>query len=222
MVPTLLLFHPGGFTSGDPSFENSAVTYAQSLGFATKNLDYPLCDPVSCFKWALSAATMASRAGPVFAYGDSAGATLAARIAQKRKVRAAACYCPVVRYAKFVRDHPSSSVLDCLRPYPDSTLDLMSPGLHLTEKPILCLAGSTDVVATLEEAKLWRKLDPRVYVLEVSGGHLGGDFGGAPGGAGNPNYDAAMQRGIRWLARLAGIYQPLPASGNQPGGQTPT
>lgn len=201
----MLLFHPGGFAAGDPSFESAAISYARSFGFATCNMDYPLCDPSGTWSWARYAAAIAARDGsPTYAYGDSAGAGLAARLAQvSGGVLAAVSYSPVPRFSKYVRDHPSASVFDCLRGFGDPTLDQLSPGLYSALRPVLVMSGVDDVVAVPSEAYLWDGNDVRVHVIDVDGGHLGGEFGGAAGGPGNPTYEKNMRRGIYWLARHA-------------------
>lgn len=202
--PKLLLFHPGGFSLGDPSFENEAAAYAQSKGFATVQPDYPLCDDIKAITAAiLVAAAQAQRGAPVYAYGDSAGAMIAARLAQKGRVRAAAVYSAVPDWLRFVRTHPHSDPIACQRSMSDDELMAVSPGRFMSKSPIVVISGRDDVIAKPKDIRTWARRDPYVWQWSVPGGHLGGEYGGVAGGPGNATYDEQMQRAIDWLAVLA-------------------
>ena len=197
--PKLLLMHAGAFSGGDPSSENNAVAYAQARGFATTNLDYPLCDPPRAMRYVTQAATSAAKGGSaVYAYGDSSGGMLAARLAESSNVEAAVGYSPVLDWSGFVRSHPGASTLECQRHFSDKQLDTVSPGEYPATDPIIDISGVDDTTAPNDQAVAWDQRDPLVSTWQVAGGHLGG----APLTA---TYQTNMQSGIDWLAGQAGL-----------------
>src|SRR3954451_18395866 len=197
--PKLLLMHAGAFSGGDPSSENNAVAYAQAHGFATTNLDYPLCDPPRAMRYTVKPATSAAKGGsPVYVYGDSSGAMLAARLAEQNRVEAAVGYSPVLDWSGFVRSHPNASTLDCQRHFTDKQLDTVSPGEYPASDPIIDISGIDDNTAPNDLAVAWDLRDPLVTTWQVAGGHLGG-------GPTTATYQTNMQGGIDWLAAQAGL-----------------
>lgn len=205
MKAKLALFHPGGLAIGDPSFENYAAVYALHVGFnVAKSFDYPLCDPREAVRWARQAVVaMASDGSAVYAYGDSGGAMLAARLAQLKSVRSAACYSPLtVDYAQWIRDHPGATPMDCLRGLPDDQNNAAAPGLYDALRPVLCVSGVDDSLAHNSDAVAWDARDPLVWTWQVDGGHLGSTISMA-GGPPNPVYVKNMHRAIDWLWRRA-------------------
>lgn len=207
MKVKLALFHPGGLAVGDASFENTAAAYARSVGFnVAKSIEYPLCDPQDAVRYARAAViAMASDGSLVYAYGDSGGAMLAARLAQLKAVKAAASYSPItVDYAQWIRDHPGATPMDCLRGLPDAQNNAAAPGLYTSKAPILCVSGVDDALAANSDAVAWDGRDPLVWTIQVTGGHLGASSAIAgDGGPGNPVYEKNMRRGIDWLRRRA-------------------
>lgn len=200
--PVLLLFHPGGFVAGDASFEDDAATYAQARGFQTVNVDYPLCDVPFAMDYAVhAAATEGADGTPVFAYGDSAGAMLALRLAEGGFVRGGAGYSPLFHFAEFIDAHPSVSIFDCIRDETTAELDSVSPALYPSQAPALSLSGTRDCLAPNRDAVTWADEDPLVWTWQVSGGHLGGTCLGGDGGPGNPTYESNMHGAIEWLSR---------------------
>lgn len=199
MGPKLLLFHPGAFGSGDVSFEDDAAAYATSKGFATNQVDYPLCNPQGAMTYSVTVAAAAAADGsPVYTYGDSAGANLAARLAEKGRAKAACSFSPIPWWAAYVHAHPEATVLDCERGYTDAQLDSVSPGSQVSPVPIVVIAGTTDTTAPLQPILDWQATDPMIFVWQYVTGHLGG---GPP----LATYETPMQRGIDWLATRAGL-----------------
>jgi len=197
--PKLLLMHAGAFSGGGPSSESDAVAYGQAHGFATINLDYPLCDPPRAMRYAMNAAVSAAKGrSSVYAYGDSSGAMLAARLAENNKVEAAVGYSPVLDWSGFVRSHPGASTLDCQRGFTDKQLDTVSPGEYPATDPIIDISGTEDQTAPNDLAVAWDQRDPLVTTWQVAGGHLGG-------GPLTATYHTNMQSGIDWLAAQAGL-----------------
>ena len=168
--PTLLVFHPGGFIFGDTEQMHRAVTIATEMGFNVDNVDYPLED----LNGAVAAAEQAaSQYEDVYAYGESAGGTLAALLAQRGLVKAAAAYSPVANLKVFGKR------LNLDPPYADlvhaTQVDLRraSPIHFDSALPILALTPKHDARWMNRNTQSWAAADPEVDALTVPGGHLG-------------------------------------------------
>lgn len=191
--PTVLLLHPSAFVMGDPSYEDDAATYATGLGFRVRNLDYPLCDVSRALR---STAAAAKLNGPnVYAYGDSAGGTLAARLAERGLVRAAGAFSPVVDVPSFVGQYAGAT--SCIT-NTRSQLAAASLETHPSARPILQVSATDDPICPPHPANAWGLSDPLVWTRHTSGGHLAG---GQPG----TTYEQNMHDTLDWLARRAGL-----------------
>lgn len=187
--PILLTLHPSAFTQGDPTFEADAVLYARRKGFSVWNLDYPLGGLSSELTYTAYAAKVAAQRGPVYAYGDSAGGTLAGRLAQKGLVRAAALNCPVVDVWKFLEDFPSvEDVL--LATEEQANAAALNP--YRTPRPIRAYAGKADHLLPLLTSMVWDSSDTNVSLVPVAGDHL-------QGGPPNAAYENVMRSQVDWL-----------------------
>jgi hypothetical protein len=183
--------HPGGFAGGDPSMESAAASYARSVGFSTESLDCPLCD----IRGALGFTAQVARSvdGPVYAYGDSAGGTLAARLTERNLVRAGAGYSPVANVRRFVNDRRASCIGDTDR----LTAWAASPDAHRSARHFLELIADGEYPAVYRQAEVdWANAGPMVIGREVSGFHLGATS--------RPTYLQHMHEAIDWLAQRAG------------------
>jgi acetyl esterase/lipase len=91
--PILLMFHAGGFIFNctTPCLA-WAEDVAENHGFKARDIEYPLGSVPSAMAAAVDAVPPRRR---VFAYGESAGGLLAARLAQTGRVEAAAVQPPV-------------------------------------------------------------------------------------------------------------------------------
>jgi acetyl esterase/lipase len=91
--PILLMFHAGGFIFNctTPCLA-WAADVAENHGFKARDIEYPLGSVPSAMAAAVDAVPPRRR---VFAYGESAGGLLAARLAQTGRVEAAAVQPPV-------------------------------------------------------------------------------------------------------------------------------
>lgn len=86
----VLLIHAGGWVSGTPADEAPIAASLQRAGLETQAVAYPLNDPSAAFAAVDAAAREARRThARVLAYGQSAGATMAAWLAARGKVDAA-------------------------------------------------------------------------------------------------------------------------------------
>jgi hypothetical protein len=93
--PVPLLFHAGGFCWGDGQQMRQAAAYAKPR-FQPDKVDYPLCKPDLGAETRYAVAEI--KRFPhrkVYAYGESAGGSIAARLAELGLVEAAAVQAPV-------------------------------------------------------------------------------------------------------------------------------
>ena len=188
----MLLMHGGSFVFGDASLERQAVAEARRDGFQARSLEYPLWDLPAAVSYVNQVARSWRQAGhPVYAYGESAGGTLAALLAEKGLARSAVGYAPVVNIPKWYPD-----ILPWIK------VDLQearrfSPGLHPTRDPILALVPRHDDAVDPNLTWQWARHDPLVTARWVPGGH---------GFIGSPWYTPNMSLAMRYLAREAGTH----------------
>lgn len=194
--PVLLLMHAGGFLLGDPLLERDAVREARSRGFETANLDYVLGNLPAAVRQVSRIARGFSAAGRrVFAYGESAGGTLAALLAERGLVERAVAVSPV----------PD------LRGWPDLPLAFVglkraqaarySPALHPAVAPLLMLVARLDAPVVIAEDRAWARQDPLVVARMVAGGH---------GFIGTADYPAKLKIAMDYLALHAQDPPPSP------------
>jgi pimeloyl-ACP methyl ester carboxylesterase len=200
VVPQLILIHGGSFLYEDPTFE--ALTRRQALraGFAPHYLRYPLGDLPGAFETARAeAARLRARYGSaVYAYGSSAGGTLAALLAGDGLVSAAVSKAPV------------SDLLDWEWPLgaygPDyferiglpapAARRRLSPLRRRAREPFLILQGRRDQVVPVAMNREYAVKFKRVYLWVVQGGHHTERI--------RPEL---LSRAFDWLARVATAHQ---------------
>jgi pimeloyl-ACP methyl ester carboxylesterase len=173
-VPQLLLIHGGSFLFEDPLFEPLTRGPAEAAGFVPHYLRYPLGD----LPGAVAAARAEARAlgerhrGRIYAYGSSAGGTLAALLAGDGMVAAA------------VAKAPPSDLLGWHWPQivygPDyaarigsdpGTLRRLSPIRRPARRPLLLVHGRRDHVVPPEMSDVFAAKFRRVHLWSVPGGH---------------------------------------------------
>ena len=164
--PTLLVFHPGGFVWGDTEQMYRAVTIANEMGFYVDNVDYPLED----LKGAVAAAEQAAaQYEDVYAYGESAGGTLAALLAQRGLVKAAAAYSPVANLRVFARhlapDPPYADLVNAT----NADLRRASPIYFDSSLPILAVTPRGDSRWMNQKTRKWVPPIPRSRRLRFPG-----------------------------------------------------
>jgi acetyl esterase/lipase len=190
--PVLLLIHSGGFIFGDPGLEDRAAAQARARGWRTESLDYPLWDLPGAVRYCQRAASVyAARGRPVYAYGDSAGGTLAALLAERGEVRAAAALSPVSSIPRYAYAQPDRSFYLALIGATRRQATTNSPAFHRSRRPILALVGEDDYPSIRAPTYRWAKRSPRVRARTVAGGHLGGP----------DSYGPAMRSGIGYLTQ---------------------
>lgn len=173
--PQLLLFHGGSFLFEDPTFEPSTAQQAIAAGFVPHYVTYPLEN--------LPAAVLAARAeskrlrdkfgvGRVYAYGSSAGGTLAALLSGNGLVSAAVAKAPVSDLVSW--EWP----LTTYGPNYDERIGLnlaaryrLSPLRRPAKSPLLVYQGRADQVVPPAMNEAFAAKFPRVYLWSVPGGH---------------------------------------------------
>jgi acetyl esterase/lipase len=173
--PQLLLFHGGSFLYEDPSFETATEPLVEAAGFVPHYVDYPLGDlPAALVRARAEAARLRARFGAeaVYAYGSSAGGTLAALLAGEGLVAGAVAKAPpsdLVGWtwplSTYGSDYYEQIGLDEAARY------RLSPLRRPERRPLLLLQGSSDAVvpAAMSEAFAAKFRQVRLWLL--AGGH---------------------------------------------------
>jgi acetyl esterase/lipase len=174
LAPHLLLIHGGSFVHDDLSFEALTRGPAEAAGFVPHYLAYPLGD--------LAGAVLAARAearrlgerfpGRLYAYGTSAGGTLAAILAGDGLVRAAAAKAPVSDLltwewplTAYGPDFFEAIGAD------ESARRRLSPLRRPARRPLLVLQGRADAVVPAAMNEAFAAKFARVHLWLVAGGH---------------------------------------------------
>lgn len=173
--PQLLLIHGGSFLFENPVFEAETETAAIAAGFVPHYLSYPSADLPGAVRAARSAAReLRARFGPdVYAYGSSAGGTLASLLAGDGLVAAA------------VAKAPPSDLLDWQWPLAAYGADYyerigagsedvrrrFSPLRRAARRPLFLVHGRDDQVVPLAMSEAFAAKFRRVYLWPAPGGH---------------------------------------------------
>ncbi len=173
--PQLLLFHGGSFLFEDPSFEPSTAERATAAGFVPHYVTYPLED--------MPAAVLAAQAeakrlrekfgvGRVYAYGSSAGGTLAALLSGSGLVSAAVAKAPVSDLVSwewplttYGPDYEERIGLNLAARY------RLSPLRRPAKSPLLIYQGRSDLVVPPAMNEAYAAKFQKVYLWSVPGGH---------------------------------------------------
>lgn len=170
----LLLIHGGSFAYDDLSFEALTRGPAEAAGFVPHYLVYPLGD--------LPGAVLAARAearrlgerfpGRLYAYGSSAGGTLAAILAGDGLVRAAAAKAPVSDLlgwewplTAYGPDFYEAIGAD------EAARRRLSPLRRPARRPLLVLQGRADAVVPASMNEEFAAKFARVHLWLAAGGH---------------------------------------------------
>jgi pimeloyl-ACP methyl ester carboxylesterase len=196
VAPQLILIHGGSFLYEDPTFESLTRRPALKAGFSPHYLRYPLDDMPAAFQAARAeAARLRARYGTaVYAYGSSAGGTLAALLAGDGLVSGAVAKAPV------------SDLLDWEWPLgaygPDyferiglaapAARRRLSPLRRPARDPLLILQGRDDRVVPVAMNREYAVKFKRVYLWVVQGGHHT-----------ERTRPELLSRAFDWLARVA-------------------
>lgn len=198
--PVLLLFHSGGFILGGKNSIPDAVKDADvARGFQPVAIDYPLNDLAGAYASAERAARRYSQGGrAVYAYGESAGGTLAALLAQRGLVEGAATYSQLTDMVDFIERADDPAFYQALIAATDRDLRKYSPGYHHAVNPIFAMTPIDDSPYLNRATRRWDHGEAQVRSVEVGGGHLG--YGEDPA-----IYSANAERALTWLSEHAGL-----------------
>lgn len=194
--PQLLLFHGGSFLFEDPEFKPTTDGPAEAAGFVTHYVTYPLGNvPAAVLAARAAAKELREKVGVehVFAYGSSAGGTLAALLSGEGLVSAAVAKAPVSDLVNW--EWPTATY----GPNYDEEVGLtledryrLSPLRRPAESPLLVVQGRGDkVVPPAMNVAFAAKFD-RVHLLAVPGGHTTDKV-----------RPFVIEDGMEWLARTA-------------------
>ncbi len=195
-APQLLLIHGGSFLFDDPSFQARTEAPAIAAGFVPHYLSYPLDDlPGAVVAAREEAARLRVRFGldNLYAYGSSAGGTLAALLAGDGLVSAAVAKSapsdlvgwewPLSAYGPGYYEEIGAN--------PDERQRL-SPIRRPMTRPLLVVQGRADRVVPLAMSQAFAAKFRRVHLWVVPGGH-----------ATDRTRPWEIRRAMRWLARLS-------------------
>lgn len=200
--PVLLLIHGGGFFTGDPSYMDYAAAIAAQQGeFATLQPSYPLDDLPAAFAQMKDLALALRRQGRrVFAYGDSAGGGIAAWLASRGYVAAAAAKAPPTAlrawnssFARRYRTDPPGDPHSWrhLRVSEDDLRAYSSAG-RPSLRPLLIFQSCEDRIVPCAMNAGFAERDPQVSLARIWGVHT------------DPEAKAwSFRHGLVWLAARA-------------------
>ncbi len=194
VTPQLLLIHGGSFLYEDPTFQPLTEARAREAGFEPHYLEYPLGDMPAALEAARAEALrLRARFGSaVYAYGTSAGGTLAALLSGEGLVTAAVAKAPI------------SDLLSWEWPLgvygPDYYAQIgltteqrrdLSPLRRPAKNFLLVVQGREDRVVPPAMNRVYSEKFKRVHLWVVPGGHHT-----------ERTRPRILVRAFRWLARL--------------------
>lgn len=173
--PQLILIHGGSFLFQDPFFRPLTRGWAVAEGFRPHYLEYPLGNlPAAVTAARAEARMLREKVGVerVYAYGASAGGTLAAILAGEGDVAAAVAKAPVSDLAtwEWPLGRYGSTYFESILAGPATRLRL-SPFNRPEEEPLLVIQGRQDAVVPPTMNEAFAAKFARVYLWLVPGGH---------------------------------------------------
>jgi acetyl esterase/lipase len=174
--PQLLLIHGGSFLFEDPEFEPLTRAAALAAGFVPHYVTYPLDNlPTAVEKVRAEARRLREQFGldRVYAYGASAGGTLAALLSGDRLVSAAVAKAPVSDFVTWTWPLGQYGVDYYERLGVDvADRERLSPIRRPQHEPLLLIQGRADNVVPPTMNEAFAAVYPRVSLWLVAGGHL--------------------------------------------------
>ncbi|HTT95094.1 MAG TPA: prolyl oligopeptidase family serine peptidase [Solirubrobacterales bacterium] len=174
--PQLLLIHGGSFLFEDPEFEPLTRAPALAAGFVPHYVTYPLDNlPAAVQRVRAEARRLREKFGRdrVYAYGASAGGTLAALLSGDDLVSAAVAKAPVSDLvtwtwplAQYGADYWENLGVDM------AARERLSPIRRPQLAPLLVIQGRADNVVPPTMNEAFAAVYPRVKLWLVAGGHL--------------------------------------------------
>ncbi|MGD9734794.1 MAG: alpha/beta hydrolase family protein [Solirubrobacterales bacterium] len=173
--PQLILIHGGSFLFDDPFFRPLTRPWALEAGFVPHYIDYPLNDlPAAVTAARLEARRLRQQVGVgrVYAYGASAGGTLAAILAGEGDVAAAVAKAPISDLAtwEWPLGRYGTSYYENIFASPQARLRL-SPFNRPERRPLLVIQGRRDEIVPPAMNEAFAAKFARVHLWLVPGGH---------------------------------------------------
>ncbi len=201
--PQLILIHGGSFLFHDPFFRPLTRPWAVAEGFQPHYVNYPLGDlPAAVSAVRLEARRLREKVGidRVYAYGASAGGTLAAILAGEDDVAAAVAKAPISDLAtwEWPLGRYGSNYYETILAGPATRLRL-SPINRGEERPLLVIQGRQDSVVPPAMNEAFAAKFAHVHLWLVPGGHTTERV--------RPWIVAGA---MRWLAQRVALYVPAP------------
>lgn len=193
--PQLLLIHGGSFLYEDPTFEPLTRAAARAAGFVPHYLHYPLGDMPAALEAARAEAISLRTAygSAVYAYGSSAGGTLAALLAGEGLVSAAVAKAPPTDLLgwEWPLGTYGSDYYEQIGLTPAARRRL-SPLRRPARSPLLVVQGRRDQVVPVAMSEAFAAKFRRVHLWVVRGGHHT-----------ERARPELLARAFEWLARVA-------------------
>ena len=196
--PLLMLFHGGSFLFDNPFFEPAVVARSFAAGFEPHFIDYPLGNvPEAVANARAEARALRQEFGlaHVYAYGASAGGTLAALLAGDGLVAGAVAKAPVTDLVDWpwATETYGSNYYEKVGLGEEAARYRFSPSLRSEVKsPILIYQGVNDQVVPATMSAAFAEKFENVRLWYVPGGH-----------ATDETRPWLVQRALSWLARIA-------------------
>jgi pimeloyl-ACP methyl ester carboxylesterase len=174
--PQLLLIHGGSFLFEDPEFEPLTRAAALAAGFVPHYVTYPLDNlPAAVERVRAEASRLRQKFGVdrVYAYGASAGGTLAALLSGQQLVSAAVAKAPVSDLLTWTwpLEHYGPNYWESLG-VDQADRERLSPIRRPERSPLLLIQGRADQVVPPSMNEAFAAAYPRVSLWLVAGGHL--------------------------------------------------
>jgi acetyl esterase/lipase len=194
--PQLLLIHGGSFLFEDPEFEPLTRAAALAAGFVPHYVLYPLDNlPAAVERVRAEARRLREKFGVdrVYAYGASAGGTLAALLSGQQLVSAAVAKAPVSDLLTWTwpLEHYGPSYWENLG-VDQAERERLSPIRRPEHSPLLLIQGRGDHVVPPSMNEAFAAAYPRVSLWLVAGGHLT-----------ERARPFLVTRAMEWLAKIA-------------------
>jgi pimeloyl-ACP methyl ester carboxylesterase len=196
--PQLLLFHGGSFLFDNPFFEPAVVARSIAAGFEPHFIDYPLGNVPEAVANARTEARALRREfgiSRVYAYGASAGGTLAALLASEGLISGAVAKAPVSDLVNWpwATETYGSNYYEKVGLGEESARYRLSPTQQPEVKsPLLIYQGVADQVVPATMSAAFAEKFENVHLWYVPGGH-----------ATDETRPWLVQRALSWLARIA-------------------
>jgi acetyl esterase/lipase len=167
----LLFFHGGGFVAGDATAPADVVAAAPPKCLVV-GVPYTLGNLGAAWRDSRDAAKRGrQKHRRVLAYGESAGAAIAARLAQEGLADATAAFVPPADLWAGIKQPAVQQMIDSTGAS-DAERWQLSPAMHSSRRPVLVQIMRQDLLLNTDAQWSWVDRDPRVEGQQVEGTHV--------------------------------------------------